>query len=195
MKRWVNAKITITPNATNEVGQPHTFTVTLAEGHRRRQRLRRRRRRARRRHADRRERRERTPTPTGTCTNAGANTDAIGQCTITFTSPTAGKVTGHATSTLSVVGSAPFTVADRRHRPNSADAVKTFVDANIQITPPTATNRVGQTHTFTAHVNVNNGSGAASRTRPTARRSASRTTPARARFSTPNPCTVTGGTG
>ena len=33
------------------------------------------------------------------------------------------------------------------------------VDANIQITPPTATNRVGQTHTFTAHVNVNDGSG------------------------------------
>src|SRR5262249_39771597 len=32
-------------------------------------------------------------------------------------------------------------------------------DANIQITPPTATNRIGQQHTFTAHVNVNDGSG------------------------------------
>ncbi len=33
-----------------------------------------------------------------------------------------------------------------------------MVDANIQITP-TATNRVGATHTFTAHVNVNDGTG------------------------------------
>ena len=33
----------------------------------------------------------------------------------------------------------------------------TVVDANIQITPATATNRVGDTHTFTAHVNVNDG--------------------------------------
>src|SRR5207249_4238880 len=28
-KTWVNARILIAPNATNEVGQPHTFTVTL----------------------------------------------------------------------------------------------------------------------------------------------------------------------
>jgi hypothetical protein len=28
-KTWVNAGISIAPNATNEVGQPHTFTVTL----------------------------------------------------------------------------------------------------------------------------------------------------------------------
>ena len=117
-KTWVNARISITPNATNEVGAPHTFTVTLekdpgtgvfvaAAGE----------------HVD------VTLTdsngaahtaPTGTCTNAGANTDAAGQCTITFTSPTAGKVTGHATSTLSVNGSAPFTVADRRCRPQLA---------------------------------------------------------------------------
>ena len=116
-KTWVNARISITPNATNEVGAPHTFTVTLekdpgtgtfvaAAGE----------------HVD------VTLTdsngaahtaPTGTCTNAGANTDAAGQCTITFTSPTAGKVTGHATSTLSVNGSAPFTVETDGVAPNS----------------------------------------------------------------------------
>ena len=28
-KTWVNARISIAPNATNEIGQPHTFTVTL----------------------------------------------------------------------------------------------------------------------------------------------------------------------
>ena len=42
---------------------------------------------------------------------------------------------GHATTTLSVAGSAPFTVATDGAAPNSGDAVKTFVDANIQITP------------------------------------------------------------
>ena len=134
-----------------------------AEGHRHR-RVRRRRRRARRRHADRLERRRRTRAPTGTCTNAGANTNASGQCTITFTSPTPGKVTGardRRRSSVERLGADHG--PDRRRRPATrGDAVKTFVDANIQITPPTATNPVGATHVFTAHVNVNTGDGAAS---------------------------------
>ena len=58
--------------------------------------------------------------PTGTCTGAGANTNASGQCTITFTSNSAGKVTGHASSTLSVGGSAAFTVQTDGQSPNSA---------------------------------------------------------------------------
>jgi len=37
--------------------------------------------------------------------------------------------------------------------------VKTFVDANIQISPLTAVNPVSTTHTLTGHVNVNPGSG------------------------------------
>src|SRR5439155_7511155 len=28
-KKWAAARISIAPNATNEIGQPHTFTVTL----------------------------------------------------------------------------------------------------------------------------------------------------------------------
>ena len=44
--------------------------------------------------------------------------------------------------------------------PNSADAVKTFVDANIQIAPLTDNNPVSTNHTLTGHVNVNAGSGA-----------------------------------
>ena len=39
-KRWVDAKIAIAPDATNLVTQPHTFTVTLDEGHRGRERVR-----------------------------------------------------------------------------------------------------------------------------------------------------------
>jgi len=156
-KTWVNARISIAPNATNAVGQPHTFTVTLqkdngtgtfvaASGE----------------HV--------TVTltdaggavhtaPTGTCTAAGANTDANGQCTITFSSNSAGTVTGHATSTLSVNGSAPITVSTNGVSPNSGDAIKTYVDANIQISPATASNPIGTTHTLTGHVNVNPGSG------------------------------------
>jgi hypothetical protein len=123
----VDAKITIGPSATNPVGAPHTFTVTLsndvgdgngfvvAPGE----------------HVD------VTLTdsggaahtaPTGSCTTAGANTDVNGQCTITFTSNSAGTVTGHASSTLSVAGSAPFTVQTDGVAPNSGDAVKTFSD-------------------------------------------------------------------
>jgi hypothetical protein len=157
VKTWVNAKISIAPDATNEVNQPHTFTATLlkdagdgagfvaAAGERIVVTL-----------TDS-NGAARTP-PTGTCTNAGANTNASGQCTITFTSPTAGRVTAHATATLSL-GGLSITVHTDGTGGNSGDAVKTFVDANIQINPPTATNNVGVPHVFTAHVNVNRGDG------------------------------------
>src|SRR5205085_7523680 len=99
--------------------------------------------------------------PTGTCTAPGANTDSAGQCTITFNSPTPGKVTGHASATLSIgTPAATFTVQTDGTGLNTADAVKTYVDANIQINPPTALNPVNTNHVFTAHMNVNDGSGA-----------------------------------
>ena len=162
VKTFVNAKISIAPDATNEVGHPHTFTVTLQED-------------------------PGTGTfvpaagehvnftltgsngatpivdnPSSTCDDAGANTNAQGQCTIVFNSSKPGKVTGHASSTLLVGPPPPATISVQTDGTglNSADAVKTYVDANIQITPPNATNRVGQVHTFTAHVNVNDGTGA-----------------------------------
>ena len=53
---------------------------------------------------------------TGTCTNAGANTDANGQCTITFTSPSTGKVTAHASASLSIARLEPV----HRRRPAAA---------------------------------------------------------------------------
>ena len=82
-------------------------------------------------------------------------------------------VTAHASSTL-VVGGVTLNVATNGIAPNSGDAVATFVDANIQITPATANNPIGTTHTLTGHVNVNAGTATATRTRPTARRSRSR---------------------
>jgi len=151
-KNWVAARISIAPNATNEVGQPHTFTVTVEQN---------------------------TgsgfgPVSAGTpcnitLTNGGGavanpagpfnlTTNASGQCSVTFTSNSAGTVTGHASSTLSV-GGQTVTVQTNGVAPNSADAVKTFVNANIQITPATANNPVGTNHVLTLHVNVDPGTG------------------------------------
>src|SRR5204862_217208 len=100
-KTYVDANITIKPNATNEVGKPHTFTVTVkqnngsgngfvnvANGTK----------------------------PTVTLTNSNgaafqvsANTcsstgTVSGKCTITFTSQSAGQVTVNASVTVTVGG-------------------------------------------------------------------------------------------
>jgi hypothetical protein len=45
------------------------------------------------------------------------------------------------------------------HVGDGPNAHKTFVDANIQITPATATNEVGANHTLHCHINVNDGTG------------------------------------
>jgi prealbumin domain-containing protein len=156
VKTFVNARIHISPSATNRVGQNHTFTVLVeknlgdgagwvAAG---------------------------SEPVTVTLTNAlGAHfavstntctsgTDATGKCAITFTSPDPGTVTGHASSTLSDLGTASaITVQTNGSGQNGSDAVKTFVDARIHISP-SATNRVGQNHTFTVLVEKNLGDGA-----------------------------------
>ena len=98
-KTWVDATITITPTATNEVGAAAHLHGDPARGHGRGH-ARPGRRAARRRDAHRRERRGPSRRRPARCTTAGANTDANGQCTITFSSPSAGTVTGHATATL-----------------------------------------------------------------------------------------------
>jgi hypothetical protein len=186
-KTWVNAKISIVPDATNEVGQSHTFTATLmkdvgdgngyvaAAGETLTIAL--------------------TPSNGATPSPAGPfvlTTNGSGQASATFSSPSAGLVTGHATSTLSVNGSAPFTIATDSVAPNSGDAVKTYVDANIQITPD-GTNRVGATHTFTAHVAINTGSGFSNAPDGTAISFTIDSGPGS--FTTTSPCTTTGGTG
>jgi uncharacterized repeat protein (TIGR01451 family) len=189
-KVWASAKIEIGPSATNEIGQPHTFTVTLskdtgtnafvaAAGE----------------HADFTLTDSNGAThgaPTGTCTNAGANTNANGQCTITFTSNSPGTVTAHATSTLIVSGTS-ITVSTSGAG-TSGDAVKTFVDANIQITPPTAINPVSTNHVLTAHVNVNVG-GTSFANAPDGTQISFTIDSGPGSLTTANPCTTAGGTG
>ena len=135
--------------------------------------------------------------PTGTCTTAGPNTDAAGQCTITFTSPTPGKVTGNASWTGSLGTPTPFTVTTNGTGGSSGPAVKTFVDANIQITPQTAANPIGTDHTLTIHVNVNAGGGSFANAPAGTAVTASLTNAggATAAFVGPNTCTTVGTTG
>ncbi len=83
---------------------------------------------------------------------------ATGSCTVTLTSATPGTTTVNATTTVSVLG-ASLTRTTNGINGNSGSASKTWVDANIQITPLTDTDAINDTHTLTGHVNVNPGTG------------------------------------
>jgi hypothetical protein len=152
-KTWVRGAISIAPSATNEVGHAHVFTVTVAQD-----------------------------PGTGsfalapnvpvtvTCTaQNGAlpqgpftgTTNASGTVLVTVNSPTTGSLTCSASGTLTL-GNPPttFTVTTDGVAPNSGPATKTWVNANIQISPQQATNPVGSQHIITGHVNVDTGNGA-----------------------------------
>ncbi len=147
------ANISINPSAFNEVGQSHTFTVTVNQviGN------------------------IQSPANDGTIVNVtltdgnGASHILIsdncispgtvnGTCSVTFTSNSAGTVTGHASADVLVSGSLFFVETDGVS-PNSGDAVKTFVDAKISIAPDD-TNSVSEDHTFQVTVQQDDGSGA-----------------------------------
>src|SRR3989454_1385351 len=148
------AAITIGPSGVNEVRQPHTFTV----------------------HVFREVAGQQLPAPDGTIvtvtltdTNGASHTlisdncaspgTVSGLCTVTFTSSTAGTVTGHAAADVHF-GPLTFHVETDGNAPNSGDAVKVFVDAFIGIAPPFDTNSIQESHTFTVTVKQNSGDGA-----------------------------------
>ena len=150
-----SAAISIAPDDVNEVGQSHTFTVTASQvigG-------------------------VLSPAPDGTLvdvtlTNANGAVNSItantcddqgplphgtvnGTCDITFTSNSAGTVTGHAEADV-VLGGEPFHVATDGTGNNSGDAVKRFVDAQVDITPDDV-NSIGESHTFNVVVQQDDG--------------------------------------
>jgi uncharacterized repeat protein (TIGR01451 family) len=133
------------------------------------------------------------PGPTGTCTNAGPNTNASGQCTITFSSPRRASGRHMRPRRCRSNNSAPITVATDGTGSNGSDAVKTFVDANIQLTPATAINPVSTNHVLTAHVNVNGGSGFANAPNGTEISFTIDSGPGS--LTTANPCMTSGDTG
>jgi hypothetical protein len=157
-KTFEDEVITITPNATNVVGAPHTFTATVF--------------------INRGDGNGFVVDPgapvTITLTNqngASANpagpfsgiTNANGQFQVTFTSATAGKVVGSATTGLTLNGSTiTRTTGDGYTAVGGSDSgntTKTFEDEFITIAPNSATNVVGAPHTFTATVFLNTGDG------------------------------------
>ncbi len=133
--------IAIAPDAVNEVGHAHTFTVTVTSlpG-------------------------QTTvfnsitpsvsPTPdlgsTSTCAKPTINAN-VATCTLTINSDTAGVFTANASATLTVNGF-QSTVSTNGQNGNSGPATKTYVDSSIGITPQTAVNEVGNQHVFTITV-------------------------------------------
>jgi hypothetical protein len=161
IKTYVDAYIVITPDATNEVGDDHTFTATV--------------------YADNGDGVDSDndgsnfdPVGAGedvTITLTSSNgasavpdgplagvTDATGQFSVTFTSATAGLVVGTATSDVDVGGLVLTRMTDGEAS-NSGPATKRFVDAYIEIEAD-GVNRVGDDHEFTVTVYENLGEGA-----------------------------------
>jgi hypothetical protein len=147
------ANISIAPDAVNEVGQTHTFTATVnqefgateapvADGT--------------------------VVTVTLTAANGAVVSNVVdncaspgtvgGTCTVSFTSNSAGTVTGHAAADVTLGGLTIHVETDGTGS-NSDDAVKTFVDAAIGIATDD-TNSVGEDHTFAITVTQNAGDGA-----------------------------------
>lgn len=152
-KTYIDLKITIDSNSTNEVGKSHTFTVTVgknlgdgsgfvpADGL--------------------------TVTPgisgagsltgTGTC-QTGA-TDVSGQCTIIVNSSSTGTGTIGASTSWTFNGVTVTRALGDSLSGDSEKATKTWVDANIALTPLDATNNIGSPHTVTVTVMKNAGTG------------------------------------
>ncbi|MFC2105366.1 lamin tail domain-containing protein, partial [Candidatus Bipolaricaulota bacterium] len=148
----VDAQIDVGPlTATNKVGDPHTVTATVqvddGTGW--------------------------APAGSGVTVNfnllnntAGASfvgsssptTNASGQASVQINSSTPGSVDIHAWTTV-MVGGIPLTRQTDGTGDNSDDAGKTYVDAQIDVGPLTATNKVGDPHTVTATVQVDDGTG------------------------------------
>ncbi len=150
-KTFVDANIQISPpNATNEVGSPHTLTahVNVNDGT------------------------GFVNAPAGTTINftkvsgpgnlsaaSCLTVAATGSCSVTLTSLTAGNTVVNAATDVTVGGLVLHRATGDGLAGDSQNANKTFVDANIQISPPNATNEVGSPHVLSGHVNVNTGSG------------------------------------
>jgi hypothetical protein len=145
-KTYVDAKIGITPDATNEVGDAHTFTINIMED---------------------------AGDGNGFVSAAGENatvtfdttdaddpadtfciTNSTGQCDVVVNSNNPGTIE----ATASSVGGITVSRTTDGVAPNSGNATKTYVDAKISI-GPNATNIVGDAHTFTINIMEDAGDG------------------------------------
>src|SRR5207249_1172058 len=79
-------------------------------------------------------------------------------CTVTINSAVAQTFTANATAVVQI-GSASLTRTTDGLLGDSGPATKTYVDANINLSPASKTNAVGSAHTITATVLINAGTG------------------------------------
>jgi uncharacterized repeat protein (TIGR01451 family) len=142
----VDARITISPSATNKVGDSHNFTVFV-------------------------EKNDGTGwvaasgvSVTGNISGVGsitstnpANTDGSGHMTITITSSDPGTSTVQASATVNV-GGINIDVATNGYGAHDIANVKAWVDARISI-GESGTNPINTAHNFTVTVEKNDGSG------------------------------------
>ena len=151
-KVFVDGNITIASSAVNEVTHAHTFTVTVngdAGGGLGLQPV-----------AGVKPTVTLAPVPGSVTDNcASTGTDAAGQCTVVINSNVAGTFVANASATFTV-NTVTITrdTAGNSGPGGSGAATKVFVDGNITI-GPSATNQVGQAHTFTVTVNGDAGGG------------------------------------
>jgi hypothetical protein len=133
--------IAIAPSAVNEVGHPHTFTVTV------------------------------TTVPGTTTTFGSITPSVVpapdsmsstcgtpvlsgntATCTVTIDSSTAGVFIANASAVLTISGFQTTVSTTVPAQTTTGAATKTYVDASIAINPPAAVNEVGVEHTFTITV-------------------------------------------
>jgi hypothetical protein len=150
-KNWEDANIQITPpSAFNEIGTPHVLTghvnvndgtgyVNAAAGTTINFSL--------------------VSGPGSLSASSCATVLATGSCSVTLTSASAGVTLVNASTSVMLNGVTLNRSTGDGKGLDSGNASKTWVDANIVISPPTATNPVGTNHVLTSTVKVNDGGG------------------------------------
>jgi hypothetical protein len=151
-----DARISIAPDATNEVNTDHELTITVekkdsdtnfvfasASGVEATASL--------------------TNSDGASATFVGGNTcttSGNGTCTVTINSPTAGSTTISATAEVTLSDGAVLTRTTDGTAGNTGPATKLWVDAQIDLSPPTDTNEVNEEHTVTVTVQQDDGQAA-----------------------------------
>lgn len=154
VKRWVDASVRISPDGVNPVGADHVFGITvtaipsgsgdsvfsIAPSV--------------------------TPAPDQLSTTCDSPTVAgdVASCTLTINNNSADVFTAHVTADVTMGGVTVTRSTDSGLAPagpsGTGPAEKVYVDGNIQVTPD-GVNAVGDPHTVTGHVNVDDGTGEA----------------------------------
>lgn len=149
--RAVDASITISPTATNEINHQHVFNIAVtavpsgsgSPGFSISTNV--------------------APAPTSAVDDCGSPSvnGNVATCSLTINSSSSGVFSANASAAVTMGGVTVNRSTSGNSGPGgSGPATKTYVDAYIQLSPLTATNFVGTNHTITASVFTDSGDGA-----------------------------------